>query len=32
MNDAERLRRDPAMRRVVGDRAITGSGQPDGCR
>jgi hypothetical protein len=25
VNDAERLRRDPAMRWVVGDRAITGS-------
>ena len=25
MNDAERLCRDPAMRWVVGDRAITGS-------
>jgi Transposase DDE domain group 1 len=25
VNDAERLRRDPAMRRVVGDRAISGS-------
>ncbi len=24
-NDAERLCRDPAMRRMVGDRAITGS-------
>ena len=24
VNDAERLRRDPAMRWVVGDRAITG--------
>src|SRR6478609_11027164 len=25
VNDAERLRRDPAMRWVVGDRAISGS-------
>jgi hypothetical protein len=25
VNDAERLRRDPAMRWVVGDRAITSS-------
>ena len=25
VNDAERLRRDPAMRWVVGDRAITAS-------
>ena len=33
VNDAERLCRDPAMRWVVGDRAIDGSGrlgQPDG--
>jgi hypothetical protein len=33
VNDAGRLCRDPAMRSVVGDRAITGSrslGQPDG--